>query len=174
MKKSKGMKIVSVSVKAIPDKSPDTSWLGEYTDKWGPWTIDRNSGKYLCEMGDDESVTPAGREYRFFKPYGRGEKEGSEEYKRTGLVDFERMESLVAGNWEFIGIRGEAEIEGSPHYWTNPITTPGLWGIESDSGKSYLKEVADEELAQLRKDLLDCSFTKKAIDLAFEDVDFDF
>jgi len=41
------MKIESVRIKHILDKSPDTSWIGEYTDKADEWSICRHCGEYL-------------------------------------------------------------------------------------------------------------------------------
>ncbi len=50
----------------------------------------------------------------------------------------------------------------------NRISSGGLWGIESDSDESYFKEVAQEELAQLEKLLLELGFTAEEIKSAFE------
>lgn len=48
------------------------------------------------------------------------------------------------------------------------IRSPGLWGIESDSDKSYFQEVATEQLAELRGILAEMGFTAKQLDAAFK------
>lgn len=65
----------------------------------------------------------------------------------------ERLKEFRAGDFYFIGIRASVEVQiPSKHggYWiTQRISSPGLWGIESDSGKEYLDEVFQEESAVL-------------------------
>jgi hypothetical protein len=147
--------IASVKIKRIIDESPDTSFIGEYTDDCNPWAIDRAQGEYVAilEASDDGYEMPrASREYRYFVPYAGGEKQGTENYQKYGKQDFERMESLERGNWYFIGIRAIAEIRlpQGDHAICQRIDSPGLWGIESDSDDGYIESVAREELAQLR------------------------
>lgn len=84
--------------------------------------------------------------------------------KAYALRDYERMESLVAGSWWYICIRAEASIRVSDVPQT--ISSGGLCGIESDSDRSYLDEVASEELAQLRAQLRALGFSKRAVDVA--------
>jgi len=43
------------------------------------------------------------------------------------------------------------------------VSSGGLWGIESDSDASYLKEIEAEELSELRKQLYAMGFSKRAI-----------
>lgn len=63
------------------------------------------------------------------------------------------MEGLNNGEWYFVGIKAKAVV--SWKVGTNgdrrleTLTSGGLWGIESDSGE-YLKEVAQEEVADLK------------------------
>jgi hypothetical protein len=69
----------------------------------------------------------------------------------------DRREQYERGEFGFIGLRACAEIEftdlgghGSPHTSTGTvIRTPGLWGIEDDSGEDYLRDVGDDEAHQL-------------------------
>jgi len=66
----------------------------------------------------------------------------------------ERREAFERGDFSFVGVRAVAEItfetEVSNGWIHGPkITTPGLWGIESDSGESYFSEVGADEAAQL-------------------------
>lgn len=109
------------------------------------------------------------REYNFFKPYAGGEPEGSEDYQKYGKQDFERMESLNSGHWNFIGIIAKAQIR-TESGTMQVIRSGGLWGIESDSG-NYLDEVGKDELENLRLELSAIGFGKRAIDKAFQDVE---
>ena len=68
----------------------------------------------------------------------------------------ERKQAYNEAKWWCIGIRASANIDihqDDKHRTTHSISSPGLWGIESDSDKSYFEEVAREELNQLYHDL---------------------
>lgn len=90
--------------------------------------------------------------------------------------DYERMESLNAGNWGFIGIGAQAEIL-IPNSWSDKsfnaqmITSGGLWGIESDSDRDYLESVEKEELSSLREQLKAIGFSSRAISTAFKTIE---
>jgi hypothetical protein len=109
------------------------------------------------------------REFNYFKPYVGEEPEGSENYQKYGKQDFDRMESLNNGNWNFIGIIVKAEILTS-NGTIQVVRSGGLWGIESDSG-TYLDEVGKDELENLRLELSALGFGKRAIDHAFQNVE---
>ncbi len=180
-------RIASVTIKHILDESPDISFLGKYTDTLEPGVIVRDlenfyeklpapmerdvDGKFLGK-GTPYDLPARGREYRGFIPYAGGEEKGTRNYYRYGMQDFKRMESLNNGSWYLIGIRAEAEIQTSENegkdWLINRVSSAGLWGIESDSDESYFKEVAQEELAQLEKLLLELGFTAEEIKSAFE------
>jgi hypothetical protein len=66
-----------------------------------------------------------------------------------------RIEAYERGEWHFIGIRAVATIWiQRDNYRTNyTLESPGLWGIESDSDESYLKEVFAGECDTLRADI---------------------
>lgn len=69
--------------------------------------------------------------------------------------DEARMRAWEAGEWGFIGVQAEATLllvrNGVGTTYT--LTSPGLWGIEDDSGEDYLKSVYEEEKATLREDI---------------------
>jgi hypothetical protein len=69
--------------------------------------------------------------------------------------DRDRLAAYHRGDWHMIGIRAVATIWISrPGYSTcYTLESPGVWGIESDSGEDYLNEVYQEECAQLRDDI---------------------
>ena len=61
----------------------------------------------------------------------------------------ERLAAFQRGEFGFVGVRVEAEviIEGT----VQTLVSPGLWGIESDSGDEYILGVAVEEYEALRQ-----------------------
>lgn len=138
---------------------------------------------YACDCGERGDM---GRnEFRYFnglvENYKGEEPENIRKYIRQ---DYERMESLNAGNWCYIGIRAEASVLLSANtsmspkeraatcsHVTQTITSGGLWGIESDSDKSYFAEVEAEELSGLRTELTALGFSRRAIAKAFKDVE---
>ena len=61
----------------------------------------------------------------------------------------EREQAYRRGEFSFIGVRAEAEIVVDGVIQT--ITSGGLWGIESDSDDTYIKEIGDHEYTDLRK-----------------------
>lgn len=78
------------------------------------------------------------------------------------------MESYNNDDWQYIGVKAQAEIVIDEV--CQKITSGGLWGIESDSEESYLKEVESEEMAELRGILYELGFSKRAIATAVKEV----
>jgi hypothetical protein len=66
-----------------------------------------------------------------------------------------RKAAYRRGDWHMIGIRAEAAITVCYGQYSTlyTLTSPGLWGIESDSHEDYLQSVYQEECAQLRADI---------------------
>jgi hypothetical protein len=142
--------IKSITIEHLYDESPDTSWLGRYTDKWETGAIKRHNAGH--------------NEYKYFVPgttyqehrdalhkagYSRGNcDELAREYN---YQDFKRMERLNNGDWCFLGIQAEAVIIVDSQL--QRITSGGLWGIESDSDASYISEVENEQLLDLKTQL---------------------
>src|ERR1700678_2213090 len=63
----------------------------------------------------------------------------------------DRLAEYRRGDFSFVGVRAKAKIR-VPHgkdWILSEMTSPGLWGIESDSGEDYLQEVFEEEKATL-------------------------
>jgi hypothetical protein len=72
-----------------------------------------------------------------------------------------------------ICVRVQAEINTSPNgtdWLINRVSSGGLWGIESDSDKSYLATVAKEELSELKSTLSELGFSETEIETAFKTV----
>src|SRR5260370_26431564 len=124
-------------------------------------------------------------EHRYFNgPVENYKGESSEDIRKYVRQDYERMESLNAGNWYYIGIRAEASVifgtskpgdiapRNLPNFCFIPqtITSGGLWGIESGSGR-HLPEVEEDELSELRNELKALGFSTRAISQAFKSVE---
>lgn len=100
----------------------------------------------------------------------------ADEVRKYVRRDYDCMESLNNGNWYYVGIRAEAEyvlyaksVNGGYHIQT--VTSGGLWGIESDSDKTYFAEVQAKELSNLREQLKAIGFSTRAISTAFKSVE---
>ena len=72
----------------------------------------------------------------------------------------ERLEEYKRGKFDFVGVRASLHLESASGIELN-ASSPGLWGIESDSGKAYFKEVFTDEKAQLIDDLKAAGFVVK-------------
>lgn len=169
-------RIAKVTIKHILDENPDTSFIGEYTDDASDWCIVRQEGEFLAVLEEQGvyQLPSRGRECRFFIPYAGGEKPGTENYIKYGMQDYKRMERLNEGNWCFIGIVAIAEVQTSQDgklWQSQKISSFGLWGIESDSDEEYIKSVQQEQLADLKTQLLEFGFSRHQIYRAFERVE---
>ena len=112
-----------------------------------------------------------------------------QENEKGELLFCTRLHEYHRGEFHFIGIRAEAEIGIGGHvthtpinsksgwihtpggYTCQTITSGGLWGIESDSDAAYLESVEQEELSDLKAQLLALGFSKRAIATAFKTVE---
>jgi hypothetical protein len=69
--------------------------------------------------------------------------------EQDGFED--RLEQYRRGQFDVVGVRAVVEVPipyGKDRILTR-IESPGLWGIESDSGEDYLQSVFEEESAIL-------------------------
>lgn len=226
-------RIHKVTIKRMVDESPDTSWLGEYSNKQkSEYSIDRahsldcpiNTGRITgacpscgvaypdadwttnveCSACHDAVLEPETEcdcgeygdmrrnEYQYFNPsFNYVDKTGKaidtpENVRKYTCQDYERMESLNRGDWCFIGIRADAEIQAAATWensvvskasWHSPvapyqtITSGGLWGLESDTDSANLELIEQEQLSELRDQLHALGFSKRAIAAAFKDVE---
>jgi hypothetical protein len=241
-------RILSVTIKRMFDDSPDTSWLGEYSNKaeteyaidrghsldcasvsvpffhtedseWmhyndtavnileriithlNSWRMDEGNKPESTDWEDlDESIDVCvalqddivecgcsfsghwnNREYRYFNgPVENYKGLPDADIRKYVRQDYERMESLNAGHFCFIGIRAECEIRvpymtegkgGRTYFKTETISSPGLFGVESDSDKAYFADIEKEELSSLREELRSLGFSSRAISAAFKNVE---
>ena len=153
--------IRSIKIKQYFDSDPDTSFLGEYSNKRAKFSFDR---QFLGDMNRNE--------YRYFNPYpnpltGKTQKEKKELYQ-WAKQNYERMESLNNQNWFFFGLVVEAEI--IINGVIQNISSGGLWGIESDSDRSYLQEIIKDEITDLKDQLKEIGFFDEDI----EDIEIEY
>lgn len=66
-------------------------------------------------------------------------------------ADRDRLAAFQEGAWHLIGIQAKADIivrrDGRPV--AKSVTSPGMWGIDSDSDESYLDDVFAAECDRL-------------------------
>ncbi len=138
---------------------------------------DRENADNGCTC--DESGDMEWNEYRYFNPsFNYVDKTGHalpentpEEVRKYVRQDYERMEDLNKGNWCFMGVRADCEVQLTPFGTIQHITSGGLWGIESDSEESYIESVEKDELADLRTQLRALGFSTRAISTAFKTIE---
>ncbi len=139
--------IISITVETLPDDDADLSYLGKYSNQW--------------EEGAIERKDRTGATYRYFIPAMSGAETGNPESPQQ---DFERMEAYNRNYWGLVGIQAKASIVINGV--CQRIGSGGLWGIESDSGQDYLKEVAREQLDELTGILENLGFAPEEISAA--------
>lgn len=83
-----------------------------------------------------------------------------------------RLESYKRGDWCLVGIRLAADVV-LEHNGRTPrtitLTTPGLWGVESDSGEEYFRAEVVNDSELLGDDLHALGFSWNEIQDAFPD-----
>lgn len=127
------------------DESPDTSYLGKYSNTPEQYAIDRKA------RGDMQR-----NEYRYFNPGQTYDDVSAADRKNYIEQDYTRMQRLQAGDWCYMGCLAEATISyptGNGSRRIERLTSGGLWGIESDSDSKYANEVESDELADLKSHL---------------------
>jgi outer membrane protein assembly factor BamA len=75
-----------------------------------------------------------------------------------------RRQMYERGAFSMVGIYATAEY--TVNSTIQEVRTPGLWGIEDDSGAAYLNEVANEQLDELTSLLKALGFAEAAISWA--------
>jgi len=138
-----GVKVKEVKIVVEVDTYPDLSHLGEFSSTPKEGAIAHHRGL---------------KAYKYFNP----------ENPEYGQQDYERVLAHNRGEWQMIGVYAEAYlvVNGTTQY----IRTPGLWGIESDSGPDYIEqEVGSQEYQNLVEILAALGITENIP--AWEDVD---
>jgi hypothetical protein len=142
--------IKEIKVKREVDYNTDLRDLGEFSD---------TEGEYAIEHGLEDC-----QEYNYFNAENVSSmKEAKENYER--IMKYERGELVD------YGIIAEATIvteenTSKGYGLTNTIHSGGLWGMSSDSDESYLKEIENEQIEELKEILKEFGFTQKEIEKA--------
>jgi hypothetical protein len=170
--KNNGKRILNVTVRRMLDDSPDTSYLGEFSNS-------SETEFAINHRGRNGSPN----EYAYFNPGSVEPFDGKKDSWHKGNrarwhkamlqnaeADYKRMLALDNGEFCYVGIRAEAEIQAAQFGAIQTITSGGLWGVESDSTEDYLASIEKEELSDLRSTLADLGFSKRAISAAFKNI----
>lgn len=123
--------------------------------------IERGEGEAITEQRIKVTVTFAREECDDDSPdlsyleQDYNDVEDAAERVKYREQDRARLDAYRRDEWRMIGIRAKATIWiDRPGYRTNyTLESPGLWGIESDSGEAYFAEVFADECATLRADI---------------------
>lgn len=89
-----------------------------------------------------------------------------EEATRYRAEDAARLDAFHRGDWYMVGVRLAADVRLVRPGRVDKIirlTTPGIWGIESDSDVGYLGETAFDEFDMLADDLRALGFADDEI-----------
>ena len=123
--------IQGIAIRWEHDESADVSWLettaeSHYGENGSAWSHvdDEGLGRVVAKHG---SILEACEHY--------------------AQQDAARLAAFHAGDWHLEGCYAVASVTVDGTRQT--IRTPGLWGIESDSGEEYRREVEEEERAAL-------------------------
>ena len=153
--------------------------LGDAYDEVGELfdTIDE------CDCGERGDMRRG--ELRYFNgPVENYKGETPENIRKYVRQDYKRMEGLNNGDWCFLGVRAEAKvllIENANVLGQNytfkgslfqTITSGGLWGNESDMPKDDWRKLCEEQLAELKDQLLALGFSRRAIATAFKQIQY--
>lgn len=184
-------KILDVSVEHAPDDHGGADdYLGSYTDKWTEGCIDR---QVMGDWGRNEYRywKPGGNHYPHrpeswshvspdeiagaFERLPAEMKARREDFPTIPalldywyvLEDYRRCEALNNSEWNYIGIIAKARVVGSGGV-VQTLRSGGLWGIESDSGDDYIRQVEDEELTALAEILKGFGGSARAVARAIQ------
>lgn len=135
-----------VRVYHIDDEDPDLSFMGEFTGrpKGYPYydralrAIVHDEAERLELADDDRGDNWDHRSYRYIGNFQETSDDRAE-WDRAILADVERLESY-GDQWSCVGVRAEA--------WKDGVMlgeSMGIWGIETDSDRSYFQEVEEEQ-----------------------------
>jgi hypothetical protein len=165
---------MSIKIKQEIDTDPDLSYLGEfhrgnrkpfdmetYDGFWFTpgqhWPHKQENWKHVSQEEKEEVI----------KQYG-SLKKADWTYARE---DRQRLINYYKDKWYMIGIVVEATIEISDDgkTWGTTSRRESLWGIESDSGKDYKKEVIENMIDELKHELKEFGFTDEEIEKAIKE-----
>jgi hypothetical protein len=166
-------KVISMELVMHHDDFDPLDDLGKYTDKPEDYSICRQCEQFFIDVEDNHDCIPSARIFQYFTPVDNGFKIGSDDFKRCAMFDYTRAETLNNGEWGYIYINLKVGVQ----FWNKDntdsfihyFTSNGIGGVESDCGEEYIKEIAEEELEQIKSmlsnfDNIDMSDFKSLID----------
>lgn len=112
-------------------------------DRSGP---QEPSVKFVCEIMPDESPDLSFLEQDYNEELPRDRAKYLEQ-------DRLRIAAYNRGDWHMTGIRARADIlipAGGNAFAMYTLTSPGVWGVESDCGEGYQQELYGDELDTLK------------------------
>lgn len=133
----KRAKVVKIEVKRIVDENPDVSFL-ETTPEYH-YGKNGSNWKHVSEDDIQKIIHNYGSIWNACMVYAKQDKERLDAYNR--------------GVWEMIGIRAVATIRIPVNDDTVKIQTidsGGLFGIESDSDDSYIKDIGRCQIDEVK------------------------
>ena len=133
------------------DSDPDTSHLGTFD----------NEAETKFAINHHERGGDTRRSYQWFNSSSVDTSNSDAENKKYAEQDYKRIVSLDSQAWYFMGIVAEATVYIAGVRQT--LQSGGLWGIESDSEESYLKDIEIEQLSELRDILKEIGFKDEDI-----------
>lgn len=80
--------------------------------------------------------------------------------------DAERLAAYNSGDWYMVGVQLAAEVVLERPGRVDEVitlTTPGIWGVESDSGEDYFRSLADDDSEYLVDDLVALGFHRDLV-----------
>lgn len=133
----KRAKAIKIEIKRIVDENPDLSFL-ETTPEYHYGT-DGSSWEHVSEDDRQRIIAQYGSIWNACVAYTKHDKERLDAYNR--------------GIWEMIGIRAVAIIHipiDDNTVKIQAIDSGGLFGIESDSGDSYIQDIGRDQIAEVK------------------------
>lgn len=129
--------------------------------------ISENHG---CDCGENGDMLR--NEYRYFNPSENYANESAEDTRKYIRQDYARMQAYNNSDWHYLGIFAQAivSIPSGASAVQSKIRSGALWGIESDQPDSEYTDVEQEQLADLKDELLKLGFSRRAIAIAFKSV----
>ncbi len=164
-------------IKKEYDDNPDTTYLGEYTNKYQPGCIIRADRTFYEDHIDDDEYDPPGmnREYSFFMPAEIEEEPGTELYKKYALQNYDAIEGLSNSDWIYVGVTVSTVVHANvAGVSLSDTVSDSLWGIEDHWDKSSsedINEIISELKYGVKQRLLKMGFSDNEIEESFKNAE---
>jgi hypothetical protein len=168
--------LLSIRTALIQDDNPDLSYLGKWASRSrGQHWIDRDTGTLYDPDGNEIATHEDGGVFldrNAFELFIVGQWAGDENVKLSDAIeysfrDWKRMEAFNDNEWEMYGVVCRAKWKDEAGY-EHTIDSPGLWRVESDSGKDYFREIAEDQVSEIRADLEALGFSEEEVAAAMD------